>query len=50
MDAERNFPGIHVRLHAVAFAFADELLAERLDFGQLVAFHDNRELVFSGSC
>ncbi len=49
MDAERNFPGIHVRLHAVAFAFADKLLTERLNFGELVAFHDNRELVFCGS-
>ena len=50
MDAERNLPGVHVCLHAIAFAFADELLTERLDFGQFVAFHDNRELVFSGSC
>ena len=33
MDAERNLPGVHVRLHAVALAFADELLTERLDFG-----------------
>ncbi len=50
VDVERNLPGTHVGLHAVAFAVADELLAERLYFGNLVAFHDDGELVVAGSC
>ena len=45
VDAERNLPRIHVGLHAVAFAFADQLLAERFDFGNFVAFHDDGELL-----
>jgi hypothetical protein len=50
VQAERNLPCRHVRLHAVAVAFADELLAEGFDFGHFIAFHHDSELAFAGSC
>ena len=50
MDAERNFPGAHFGLHAVAFAIADEFLAERFDFGNFVTLYDNGKLILAGPC
>ena len=49
METERNLPDIHISLHVVAFTFADELLAELLNFRNFVAFHDNRKLTFPGT-
>ena len=50
MQTERNLPGGHVGLHAVAVAFAYKLLAERFDFRNFVAFHDDGKLVFARPC
>ena len=50
VEAERDFPGCHdVGLHAVAVAIAYKLLAERFNFRNFIAFHDDHKLVFTRS-
>ena len=40
VEAERNLPRIHVRLHAVAIAISNKFLAELFYFRNFVALHD----------